>query len=158
MDLSGVLPYTRLRRAVSQALSLGQVSAGDLVTSHHRGAKLLRRVLAESAPTRNEYEDVVFAVLRQAGLPRPLANTPYLGYVPDFRWPEHRVILEADSRRWHGNLVARADDAVRQAVLEAAGELVVRTTWHELTTRPDRVVARVEAALATRGWRTSTCG
>ena len=66
---------------------------------------------------------------------------------PDFRWPAHRVILEADSRRYHGHLLARADDAKRQRFLEAQGEIVVRTTWHEIVTRPAVVVGRVRAAL-----------
>ena len=74
-------------------------------------------------------------------------NVPYLGYVPDFRWPEQRVILEADSRQFHGHLLARADDKARQAVLEAAGETVLRTNWREAVTRSHAVVARVRVAL-----------
>jgi len=60
------------------------------------------------------------------------------------------VILEADSRRYHGHLLARADDARRQALLEAQGELVLRTTWVEVVTRPSAVVGRVRAALRER--------
>ena len=57
------------------------------------------------------------------------------------------MILEADSRRYHGHMLARADDAERQAILEAQGELVLRTTWVEIVTRPGAVVGRVRAAL-----------
>ena len=70
--------------------------------------------------------------------------------MPDFRWPVHRVILEADSRRFHDHLLARADDKARQAALEAAGETVLRTTWRETVTRPHAVIARVRAVLAER--------
>jgi hypothetical protein len=150
MDLSGKFPYRRVRRAVSQALSLGQIRPAALVTSRHRGAKLLRLVLANSAPTRNEYEDIVFALIGQAGLPRPVANVRQGRYIPDFLWTEHGVILEADSRQWHDNLIARADDRRRQRDLEARGFLVIRTTWREVTTRPDRVIARIRTALASR--------
>ena len=147
IDLSGKLQYAGVRRGVNEALNRGQVTASDLVTSHHRGAAKLRRILATAAPTRNEYEDVVLAVLRQGDLPRPDVNARLGRYVPDFRWPGHGVILEADSKRYHGHLLARADDATRQRFLEAQGEIVVRTTWNEIVTRPAAVVGRVRAAL-----------
>lgn len=147
IDLSSMLPFDALRRAVNEALNQRRIRAGDLVTSKHRGAKKLRAVLATAAPTRNEYEDIVHAIMDQAGVATPATNVPYLGFVPDFRWPEQRVILEADSAQFHDHLLARADDAERQAVLEANGETVLRTTWREITTRPDRLVARVRAAL-----------
>ncbi len=148
VDLAADEPEKRLRRAVNEALNQRQIKATDLMTSDHRGVRKLRAILADAAPTRSENEDVVLAVLARAGLPRPDVNVPYLGYVPDFRWPDRRVILEADSRRFHDHLLARADDKARQAVLEAAGETVLRTTWRETVTRPHAVVARVRGALA----------
>jgi hypothetical protein len=57
------------------------------------------------------------------------------------------VILEADTRRFHDHLLARADDKARQGVLEAHGEKVVRTTWREAVTRPHAMAARVREAL-----------
>jgi very-short-patch-repair endonuclease len=60
------------------------------------------------------------------------------------------VILEADSKRYHGHLVARASDRERQAVLEARGETVIRTTWREVVTRPEAMITRVRDALAGR--------
>ena len=59
------------------------------------------------------------------GCRRPAVNVRRRRYIPDFRWPAQRVILEADSRRYHGHMLARADDAERQAILEAQGELGV---------------------------------
>lgn len=148
MDNAPTLPPKQLRRAVNEALNQRRITPAELVTSRHRGAKRLRAVLATAAPTRNEYEDIVLAVLLNGGLPRPDVNCREGVYVPDFRWSAPRVILEADSRRFHEHLLARADDGARQAVLEASGFTVLRTTWREITTRPDRVVARVRAALA----------
>jgi very-short-patch-repair endonuclease len=150
IDLSGGLPYVGVRRGVNEALNRGQIKASDLVTCHHRGAAKLRKILATAAPTRNEYEDVVNEIIHQAGLPRPDVNVRRGRYIPDFRWPEYGVILEADSCRYHGHMLARADDAERQAFLEAQGELVLRTTWVEIVTRPGAVVGRVRAALDAR--------
>jgi very-short-patch-repair endonuclease len=146
-DLAGALPYKKLRRAVNEALNREQIRPADLVVGHHRGARKLRRILATAAPTRNEYEDLVNDLLHRAGIPAPEVNRRRGGFEPDFRWPEQKVILEADSKRYHGHLVARAYDAERQAVLEARGETVVRTTWHEAVNRPHVMVARVRATL-----------
>jgi very-short-patch-repair endonuclease len=147
IDLSGKLPYAGVRRAVNEGLNRGQLQPSQLVTSKHRGAAKLRKILATAAPTRNEYEDVVLAILLEAGLPKPDVNVRQGRYFPDFRWSAHQVILEADSRRYHGHLLARADDAARQAILEAQGETVLRTTWWEIVTRPGAVTERVRAAL-----------
>ena len=150
IDLSARMPYVGVRRAMAEGLSRGQFRASDFVTGRHRGAAKLRRILATAAPTRNEYEDVVNEIIRQAGLPAPEVNLRRGRYIPDFRWPAQKVILEADSRRYHGHLLARADDRTRQAFLEAQGELVLRTTWHEIVSRPSAVVARVREALERR--------
>jgi very-short-patch-repair endonuclease len=135
------------RRAVNEALIRGQIKPVDLVTSHHRGAENLREILVTAAPTRNEYEDLVNELLHRAGIGPPEVNRRQGGFEPDFRWPEHRVILEADSERYHGNLVARASASDRQAILEARGETVVRTTWKEAVTAPETMLARVRQAI-----------
>ena len=56
-----------------------------------------------------------------------------------FRWPKLRLVLEADSARWHGDALARADDAERQALLEAHGETVLRGRWDQATLRPGEI-------------------
>jgi very-short-patch-repair endonuclease len=78
----------------------------------------------------------------------PEVNQRRLRYFPDFRWPVQRVLLEADSAQFHDQMLARADDRQRQELLESHGDTVIRTTWTGITTRPDRVVARVREALA----------
>ena len=82
IDLSSMLPYATLRRAVNEALNQRLVKPHELVTANHRGAKQLREVVASGAPTRNEFEDLVHALL--GDLPKPQVNQPLLGYVPDF--------------------------------------------------------------------------
>ncbi|HET6551838.1 MAG TPA: type IV toxin-antitoxin system AbiEi family antitoxin domain-containing protein [Solirubrobacter sp.] len=149
VDLSSMLPFTTLRRAVNEALNQRMITPAQLATANHRGARNLRRVLATAAPTRNDFEDIVLALLE--GLPQPEVNQPLTidgrTYYPDYRWADHRLILEADSNQFHGHLLARADDAARQAVLEAHGERVLRVTWHQATQHPQRTAARVRAAL-----------
>ncbi len=146
IDLSSMLPFATLRRAVNEALNQRLVKPHQLVTANHRGAKQLRDVVATGAPTRNEFEDLVHALLGE--LPQPLTNQPLLGYVPDFHWPEHRLILEADGRDTHDQLLARADDKARQRFLEHNGYDVLRVTWRQATTQPAKLQARLRAALA----------
>ena len=66
--------------------------------------------------------------------------------IPDFRWPQRRLIVEADGARWHDGELARADDSERQALLEAHGERVLRITWHQAVREPEQTLARVRAA------------
>jgi very-short-patch-repair endonuclease len=145
IDLSSMLPYATLRRAVNEALNKRLVKPHQLVTANHRGAKRLRAVVASGAPTRNEFEDLVHALL--GDLPKPHTNQPFLGYVPDFLWPDHHVILEADGRDTHDQLLARADDKARQRVLEQNGYTVLRVTWRQATTQPQKLQARLRGTL-----------
>jgi len=147
IDLSATQPPRLLRRAVNEGLNQRQIKPLDLVTSGHRGARKLREILATAAPTRSEFEDITLAILTRGGLPMPEVNAPQQRYYPDFRWTARRVILEADGARFHEQMLARADDARRQRDLETRGFTVLRTTWREVTLRPDRVVAHVRAAL-----------
>lgn len=150
-DISPVVPIDSLRGAVNHALGLELVTHLDLMRHDGRGAKNLRAALATAAPTRSENENLVLQLIHEAGLPRPKVNAPLPGttYIPDFLWPEHGLILEADSRRFHGNMIARADDATRQLVLEDMGFRVLRTTWVEATTSPRAVQRRVAQGLST---------
>jgi len=120
-----------------------------------RGSGNLRRVLATAAPTRSELEDVVFDLIVDAGFVRPDVNRPLLlagrRVIPDFRWPEHKVVVEADSRTWHDNPIARADDAERQALLEAHGDRVLRVTWEQAVRKANEMVARIAAEGVPRG-------
>jgi very-short-patch-repair endonuclease len=151
IDLAGSrLPGRQLRRAVNEALNQRAIRLGDLITGDHRGARRLRAILASAAPTTNEFEDVVLAIITQGRLPDPEVGRWYLGFRPDFRWPEQRVIVEADGKRTHDQALARADDATRQAVFEAHGETVLRVTWREATTRPKETLRRIRAALDAR--------
>ena len=156
LDLAAVLDDRPLRRAMSRAQSrrltslrfLGQ----QIDRSHGRpGRGRFARVLAYGpAPTRSELEDRVLDLLDAAGIARPDVNVPLhieaRRVIPDFRWPEQRLCLEADGARWHDNPQARAEDAERQALLEASGERVIRVTWEQTLVHDHQTVDRLVAA------------
>jgi hypothetical protein len=116
IDLSSVLPFKPLRRAVREALVRKRITSTEARTIVKGGDQ----------PTRSSLEDAVLDLIEQAGLPKPQVNQPFGNYVPDFRWPDLHLILEADGATYHDNPLARADDAHRQAQLEAQGETVLR--------------------------------
>jgi hypothetical protein len=116
-----------------------------------RGTRKVRRLLATGpAPTRSELEDVVLDLILRGGFAHPDVNTPITledrRVIPDFRWPEQRLVVEADGVKWHSGELARADDAERQALLEAHGERVLRITWEQAVGRPRQTLDRLGRA------------
>jgi very-short-patch-repair endonuclease len=155
-DLATMLDYRSLRRTVRQAQSLRRVQLRDLVEmvgrlGRRRGVQNLTRILATGpAPTRSELEDIVLDLILNAGFRRPDVNVPLRidgrRIVPDFRWPECRLVVEADGAAWHDSKLSREDDAERQALLEAHGERVLRVSWKQAVSRPAETMARIRAA------------
>ncbi len=139
IDLAAMLGEKALRHAVRRAQGLQRTSVPALLKTMdrlgpRRGMKTLRKIIATGpAPTRSVLEDVLLDLLLAAGFEHPDVNKPIVidgrRVVPDFRWPQHRLILEADGPGWHD----RSLDAERQALLEAHGERVVRLTWEQAT-------------------------
>jgi very-short-patch-repair endonuclease len=135
-DLSSMLPFTALRRAVREALTRRRITPHEAT-----------RLIPELAPTRSELEDRVLELLHNAGFAPPRVNEPLPnGLIPDFRWPDHHLILEADGLAWHDDPVSRSQDAQRQALLESEGERVLRVTYAQITHEPERTVERLKRA------------
>lgn len=161
LDLAGVLDHKALRRAVREAQARGLVDLAELARRLHgpgprRGRARLRRIIATGpAPTRSELEDAVLDLLLEGGIVHPDVNVPMrIGgrlVIPDFRWPEQRLVIEADGAAWHDNQLAREDDAERQALLEAHGERVLRVTWAQVVGRRAETLRRTRAAGAPSG-------
>ena len=94
LDLAGVLPERRLRRAIRQAQYLKLTTLGSLVAilrgpGPTRGRKEFARVLATgAAPTQSELEDAVLDLILRGGFAHPLVNAPLIlagrRIVPDF--------------------------------------------------------------------------
>jgi very-short-patch-repair endonuclease len=132
------------RRAVREAMARKRVTLAEL-----RAEPALRRYLADGyTPTRSELEDAVLDLLN--GFVKPDVNQPFGPYTPDFRWPEQKLVIEADSKEWHDNPLRREDDASRQAYLEARGERVLRVTWRQVVSQPKQTLTRIQRAGAPR--------
>jgi very-short-patch-repair endonuclease len=161
LDLAAVLPPGELRRAVAEAESRRLVHPAAMRqllrrSGRRRGVARLRLIVDELHPairrTRSETERDLLDLFRRQGLPVPEVNVrlPVDGkvYEPDFLWRRARLILEADSRRFHGTRSAEIADSRREQRLQVAGWLVTRCTWSQLEHEPGQIVATVRALLA----------
>jgi very-short-patch-repair endonuclease len=156
LDLAAVASPDELDRAFAEAQVLRLVDARGIEDQLERnparaGVRALRALIdAPPAPTRSEAERRFLRLIRAAGLPEPRVNARVGRYQVDFLWPEHRLAVEIDGYTYHANHRAFERDRDRDAALAAAGYLVLRVTWRHLTRQPERVAARVAAALAVR--------
>ena len=156
LDLAATLEGRPLRSAVRRAQGMRLVSVRQIAEVIRRlgpcrGSKRLADVIATgSAPTKSVLEDIVLDLILEAGFEHPDVNQPLTingrRIVPDFRWPEQRLIVEADSRAWHDNPLAREGDAERQALLEQVGERLVRITSSQAFLHPAQSIERIRLA------------
>lgn len=121
------------------------------------GAGLVRAVLDEhyigSTATWSELEERFLSLSRDAGLPPPEVNAwvvlPDGGPAirGDFVWREQRIIVEADSRKFHNTRQRFERDRRRDQRAIAAGWRIVRTTWRQLECAPHEVLDTVVALM-----------
>jgi very-short-patch-repair endonuclease/predicted transcriptional regulator of viral defense system len=116
------------------------------------GAKRLRTALAtltvaDPEDTHTPLEDDFLALIVRFNLKRPLVNHPLHGYVVDFYWPDHGLVVETDGRGAHDRPTAFEADRWRDATLLAHGIRTLRFTRRHIRRRAAEVAARVTAAL-----------
>lgn len=118
----------------------------------HRGAGAMRRLLAASGGgfSRQEAERILLRLVHDAGLPEPRRNARVHGLELDFWWPELRLNVEMDGYRWHSTRTRLNRDRDRDIDLAARGIRVQRISYDQLR-RPERVIARLAAAIALAG-------
>ncbi|HUA04805.1 MAG TPA: DUF559 domain-containing protein [Solirubrobacteraceae bacterium] len=152
LDLAEVVTHRQLERAFDQAeiiqAPLDIIAVLDQIARNptRAGAKRCRLVLETHyigrTPTANENEEALLAITRPLGIPDPECNQYLLlddggpAIKADFVWHEQRVIVEADSDRWHNTRQRFELDRVRDQRLTAAGWTIIRTTWKQMKYRP----------------------
>ena len=91
-------------------------------------------------------------IIRVSGLPEPvLQHRPeWLKHVNgrvDLAYPDSRLVIEGDSREWHGDEYTFQADRVRDNIAQLAGWRILRFTWYDITQRPDYVITSIRRAL-----------
>jgi very-short-patch-repair endonuclease len=151
IDVAGTSREYSLRGTVEQAAVLGVLDVVEFeefltASPRRRGSPLLRAILDDwrryprRLRLRSRMEAKLLPLLTRWRIPIPRVNE-YLHvsgerFELDFLWPEARLVVETDGRKYHGNPFAQARDDHRNRVLRAAGYEVRRLSWQDLTTRP----------------------
>lgn len=148
LDLAQDIPRNELRRAVNEALVQRRVTVPLLYralegNNGRRGAGALRGLLANASPTRSELEDVTLEFLRRNEFGPFESNTRLHGWEVDVLIAKQRLVIEADSAQFHDNPIARAQDARKQAALEALGYTVMRLRWSDVTRDETKTACRL---------------
>lgn len=161
LDLAGVVSYRQLRHAVKQAEVEGlfDLTAMREVLSRsrrRRGVARLRAAISDHDPreqlTRMELEARLLNLYRRHDLLLPEVNGHLvvngISMMPDFLWRDARLIVEADSRRVHGTVVAFEEDRKRDQMLTAAGWTVIRVTWRQVRDEPERLIRTIRSLVS----------
>jgi very-short-patch-repair endonuclease/predicted transcriptional regulator of viral defense system len=129
----------------------------DLACRGRRGIALVRAVLAERrpgyVPPASVAESMLLRVLRLGGLPRPVLQFEhpgrgYEGRRVDAAYPAARILIEVDSRTWHGGWTDRERDLDRDLAASAVGFRTLRISYKTLTEQPDWLLEKIRGALA----------
>ncbi|MEJ7891408.1 MAG: DUF559 domain-containing protein [Solirubrobacteraceae bacterium] len=118
--------YRRIVRQaqVDEVTNHARLIAFAALSRGARGVARMKRELADGpSPTRSGFEDDVLDVFRRGG--EPEVNADIGGDEVDLYFPALAVVIEVDGSP-HANPTAKADDAVKQARLEARGLQVLR--------------------------------
>ena len=169
-DLAGILGTRSLRRLVERAAVLGALDVAAtlecLAGTRRRGAPALRAILAEWAAhdaagsdrdrarpsLRSELEARLLALIGAGGLPAPLCNRLVKAegrrIEVDFLWPDRRLVVEADGRRYHEGPASFERDRARDRALHLSGYRVVRFTHAQVDSEPEAVISAIRRLLA----------
>jgi very-short-patch-repair endonuclease len=162
VDLAGVVGDRTLRSCFERAAQRRMLDIPAIEASMdpgRRGVKSLRTLvdewrraapLAKKGKLKSPLEAKVLALVLRRALPTPLLNAPVEianGRIEvDFLWPDQRLVVEADSRDFHGTEVAFERDRWRDRELFRVGYNTLRVTNHQA----ERESAAVADAIATR--------
>jgi very-short-patch-repair endonuclease len=175
VDLAGTLGEHSLRRAVERAavLQILDVPGAEraVAMTRRRGGPVLRTILNDWRATasgsdvpepvppapgrrrlRSGLEARLLTLIGAAGLPNPVCNRRVeaegKGIEVDLLWPDQRLVVEADGRRFHENPLAFEGDRLRDRVLHLAGYRVVRFTHLQIEKEADEVISTIHRLLS----------
>lgn len=166
VDLAGTVGDRTLRSCFERAAKRKYLDIAAIEASMdpgRRGVKSLR-VLVEAwrkaAPVakkgrlKSPLEAKVLPLVLRRDHPTPLLNAPveiHNGRIEvDFLWPNHRFVVEADSRDFHGTAVAFERDRWRDRELLRAGYTTLRVTHHQAEHEAEAIADTIAAGLVSR--------
>jgi len=166
IDIAGHLGRARVAMAMDHAhaqrlTTYREIAQQVLVFqgTRRRGIGLISSLLAErldgSAIGDTELEKRLLRIIRSAGLPDPVAQTPLPGRgamsgLCDFGYHEAKLLLEADGRPWHSRIADIRRDRQRDLEAAAAGWMTIRVMYEDMVNDPKGTGEQIAAAHASR--------
>ena len=163
VDLASVLGAERLEVVLDDCVYRGLVEIGRLkrcIESLGEAGRRRTRVLKDLLAVRGEDLAVPLTVLEQrflkivraGGLDDPekqvnVESDTSGTWRLDFVYPQHKVIIEVDGRRWHAGRRRAKNDMRRDNVMNVRGWIVLRFTWEDVMNDPEYVIDQVRRAL-----------
>lgn len=155
VDLAPRLSDTRLERCVNEAVNRGLTDPerlrGEVGAMPRRfGARKVIALLERDlfVVTDTILEQKLLRILRKAGLPLPKTQVRLPGGRVDFYWPEFKLVVEADSLRFHRTPSQQRTDLVRDQVNFADAEIhTLRFSHWQICNEPDYVARILTAAI-----------
>jgi very-short-patch-repair endonuclease len=168
VDLSTVLEHEALERVLDDCLFRGIVEVGRirdrlevLAGPGRPSTRSLRELLElrgnQLAMPLTVLENKFLDVLRKGGLDEPehqvsVESDACKSWRLDFAYPQHRVLIEVDGRRFHAARRRQKNDMRRDNVMNVRGWTVLRFSWEDVVTEPEYVLAMVRQALGLVGF------
>ena len=157
LDLAEVLRPQPLRTTLEAAQRLDLLDPKRLQefcarSPGRHGLKPLRAALQDlhdEAPwTQSGLERRFLELVREAGLPEPQTNVFVAGEVVDCYWPQHRLVVEVDSFKFHKTRRSFEADRRKDAKLQMTGIRVARFTDERIDQHPRALVRDLDRLLA----------
>jgi predicted transcriptional regulator of viral defense system len=162
LNFAAVAQEWEVRKAVAQGEVLRIIDMPKLRallkrSRRRRGVARLRLILDTIHPqtkrTRSELERLFLEMCAKRAVPEPEVNVWLSApngkrYQADFLWRDRKLIVEADSRRFHDTDSSFVSDRKRQQQLELAGWRLSRCTWEEVEREPRRLALTIQGLLA----------
>lgn len=163
LDLGAVAPREAVELAAQDAIIANLVTTVDLICvlervgrRGRRGTAALRAVVRCSLPPQGVASQLELAMLRliqQCAVPTPVVQHEIMLLGGrrarlDTAWPDLRVAIEADGRRWHSTRREFEHDLQRSRAITAAGWHHYRYGWADIHQRPAVVRSEISAIFA----------
>lgn len=136
-----------LHAALARARKYRRLGASEL-------GELIREFDGGDGPGESELEEVMFALIESAGLPKPTRQKS--GQSGDKRvrvdllFEDYGVIIEGDGYATHSGVDSFEADRERNNLLTAGGFLVLHWTWTALHQQPEELINVLVATLNSR--------
>jgi very-short-patch-repair endonuclease len=157
LDIAPRLTKLGLARAVNEGrhnecLKLPHLAETLSRNPHHPGTKLLLPFVEnDTGITLSGLEDMFLDFIERYDLPRPRTNVHRGRHKVDAFFPDHNLIVEVDSVKYHSTPQRFESDRDRDADALAGGTPTIRITEERMSTQPDREAARLRKILAQSG-------